>query len=439
MQSILYPWWIKVVRTITMDRTRGGWILREDTGWVATSDGRFEYQGDPNALAEPPPATPPFPGNPLPPAFTANNIHPGAIEALVNVRNIQLDGAQFPLPPAGGPNAVIWQAVTFDADVVFIEIADPLLVVKAGSSARRVPSRGITGWIEIDAPIYHTLSKSGEVVKRPSPASAADVFGLLAVHGPARAPIDCTVAFGGTEVKPGLVVRASSVDVRCADDAVTPRLAAAVRGSPLLPRNGAWSLARRGASDPAPSALDPSFPVPVVRPRAPAAGSQLWHLADPIDILKLDDAANPSVRYGLVQSLGTQKVFFERPRVNNAAAPVTLPQPPKLADMGALLNAAGAFPGLADAFDFKTLKALAASEGNLEFLGNVPDRRRGEKSLARQSGRDPGADRVPRRARARRPSAGNTANDGDNHGRSGSERRAALVAFPVAGMLRGSI
>jgi hypothetical protein len=367
MQSILYPWWIKVVRTITMDRTRGGWILREDTGWVATSDGRFGYQGDPNALAEPPPATPPFPGNPLPPAFTADNIHPGAIEALVNVRNIQLVGAQFPLPPAGGPDAVIWQAVTFDADVMFVEVADPLLVVKGGSSARRVPSRGIIGWIEIDGPIYHTLSKSGEVVKRPRPASAADVFGLLAVQGPARAPIDCIVAFGGTEVKPGLVVRASSVDVRCADDAVTPRLAAAVRGSPLLPRNGAWSLARRAATDPAPSALDPSFPVPIVRPRAPATGSQLWHLADPVDILKLDDAANPSVRYGLVQSLGTQKVFFERPRVNNAAAPVTLPQPPKLADMGALLNAAGVFPGLVDSFDFKTLKALSASEGNLGF------------------------------------------------------------------------
>jgi len=169
MQSILYPWWIKVVRTITMDRTRGGWVLREDTGWVAASDGRFGYQGDPNALAEPPPATPPFPGNPLPAAFTADNIHPGAIEALVNVRNIQLVGAQFPLPPAGGPNAVIWQAVTFDADVGFVKIDNPLLVVKGGSSARRVPSRGITGWIEIDAPIYHTLSKSGEVVRRPRP------------------------------------------------------------------------------------------------------------------------------------------------------------------------------------------------------------------------------------------------------------------------------
>ena len=367
MQSVLYPWWIKVVRTITLDRQRGGWVLREDSGWVATTDGRFEYQGDPDALADPVPATPPFPKNPLPPAFSPQDVHPGAIAALVNVRNIQLVGGQFQVPPAGGPNAVTWQAVTFDADVDFVDSDDPLLVVRGGSSARRVPSRGISGWIEIDAPIYHTLSKGDEVVARARPANAADVFGLLGVYGPARAPIDCSVAFGGTEAKPGLVVRASSVDVRCADDAVTPRLAAAVRGSPLLPRNGAWSVARRAATDPAPSALDPSFPVPVVRPTAPTAGSQLWHLADPVDILNLDDSANPSARYGLVQSLGAQKVFFERPRVNNDPLPLTLPQPPKLADMGALLNAAGVFPGLADSFDFQTLKALAASEGNLGF------------------------------------------------------------------------
>ena len=364
MQSILYPWWIKVVRAITMDRTRGGWILREDSGWVAAGDGRFDYQDDPHAV-----------GGTLPAAFPPGNRHPGAIAGVVNVRNIRLAGPQFPLPPAGGPNAVTWQAVTFDADVAFLappEAADPLLVVKGGSSAQRVPSRGITGWIEIDAPIYQTLSKSGDVVKRPRPANAADVLGLLSVSGPARAPIDCSVAFGGTEAKPGLVVRASSVDVGCADDKVTPRLVAAVRGSPLLPRNGAWSLARRASADPAPSALDPSFPVPVVKPNKLTKGFQLWHLADPVDILNLDDAANPSARYGLVQSLGTQKVFFERPRVNNDPDPLTLPQPPKLADMGALLNAAGVFPGLADSFDFQTLKALSTSEGNLGFSETFP-------------------------------------------------------------------
>ena len=109
------------------------------------------------------------------------------------------------------------------------------------------------------------------------------------VRGPARAPLDCSVSLGGTDAKPGLVVRASSVDVRCADDPSVPRLVAAVLGSPALPRDGAWSLSRIGAADPAPTALAPTFPVPVVRPRAPTPGSDRWHLADQADILKLDD------------------------------------------------------------------------------------------------------------------------------------------------------
>jgi hypothetical protein len=362
MQSVMHPWWIRVVRTITMDRTRGGWILREDSGWVAASDGRFGYAGDLRALLADFQA----------PAFATPNIHAGAIEALVNVRNIRLDGAQFPLPPAGGVNAVIWQAVQFDADVAFMDSPNPRLVVEGGSSARRVPSRGITGWIQIGGPTYDTRTKEGSVIKRVASAKATDVFGLLAVCGPARAPLDCSVSLGGTDAKPGLVVRASSVDVRCADDPFMPRLVAGVLGSPVLPRDGAWSLSRIGAADPAPAALAPAFPVPVVRPTAPTPGSDRWHLADQADILKLDDAANPATRYGLVQTLGAQKVYFERPRVNNDADPITLPNPPKLADMGALLGAAGIFPGLSDAFDFKNLKALSASGGDLGFTETFP-------------------------------------------------------------------
>jgi hypothetical protein len=362
MQSVMHPWWIRVVRTITMDRTRGGWILREDSGWVAASDGRFAYAGDLNAVL------PAF----QVPAFTKPNVHAGAVEALVNVRNIRLDGAQFPLSPAGGTNAVTWQAVHFDADVMFDDSPNPRLVVEGGSSARRVPSRGITGWIQIDGPKYDTKTKDGSTISRVASASATDVFGLLAVRGPARAPLDCSLSLGGTDAKPGLVVRTSSVDVRCADDPFVPRLVAGVLGSPVLPRDGAWSLSRIGAADPAPAALAPTFPVPVVRPTAPTPGSDRWHLADQADILKLDDAANPSTRYGLVQTLGAQKVYFERPRVDNNADPITLPKPPKLADMGALLGAAGIFPGLSDAFDFQNLKALSASGGDLGFTETFP-------------------------------------------------------------------
>jgi len=360
MQSVLHPWWIKVVRTITMDRQRGGWILREDSGWVASSDGRFAYAGDPNALL------PQFQQA----AFGAADRHPGAIEALVNVRNIQLDGAQFTLPPAGGANAVVWQAVTFYADVVFVASDNPRLVVLGGSAAGRCASRGITGWIQIDGPKYDTKAKDGSIVHRIASASATDVFGLLAVKGPARAPIGCGLSFGGSDAKPALAVRATSVDVSCADDAVVPRLVAAVRGSPTLPRDGAWSLSRIRIGEPAPTALDPSFAVPVVRPTSPTPGFDRWHMADPGDIRALE--ANPATRYAMVQSLGTQKVYFERPRVDNAADPIHLPNPPKLADMGALLNASGVFPGLADAFDFKTLKALSANAGDIAFTETFP-------------------------------------------------------------------
>lgn len=360
MQSVLHPWWIKVVRTITMDRQRGGWILREDSGWVAASDGRFAYAGDPNALL------PQF----QQPAFAPVDIHPGAVEALVDVRNIRLDGAQFPLPPAAGPNAVVWQAVTFDADVTFVASGNPRLAVSGGSVARRCASRGITGWIQIDGPKYDTKAKDGTIVHRIASASATDVFGLLAVKGPARAPIGCGLSFGGSDAKPALAVRATSVDVSCADDPVVPRLVAAVRGSPALPRDGAWSLSRIRTGEPAPSALDPSFAVPIVRPTSPTPGFDRWHMADPGDIRSLE--TNPATRYAMVQSLGTQKVYFERPRVDNAADPIHLPNPPKLADMGALLNASGIFPGLADAFDFKTLDALSANGGDIAFTETFP-------------------------------------------------------------------
>ena len=45
VQSIIYPWAIKVVRTITIDRQGSGSVLRYDSGWQQASDGLFEYPG----------------------------------------------------------------------------------------------------------------------------------------------------------------------------------------------------------------------------------------------------------------------------------------------------------------------------------------------------------------------------------------------------------
>lgn len=360
MQATLFPYSARVVRTITIERKTGGWVLREDSGWVPTSDGEFLFKGDPKAVGPPPPR--------VPAAFEPINVHKGAVKSVVNIRNIRMDGGQRDVPAKGEPGTITWQPVRFDADILFDTVADPRLALGAGANAQRVPSRGLTGWIQIDGPTYKSRADDGAEVDRARPANGAEVADLLALVGPARGPISCELLLGGTETEPGLRVQASSIDVSCAlGPASTPLLVVAVRGSPALPRDGAWSLARLGASETEPHALDPSFPVPVVRPNLGQAGSNRWHLSDPVDILKLDDADAPSMGYGLVQSLGTQKVFFARPRVGNEAKPLTVPKPPQLADVGSLLNAAGIFPSFGEAFDFKALNALAVTKGDLGF------------------------------------------------------------------------
>jgi len=350
MQSALDPVHARCVRTITIDRHPGGWILREDSGWQPTSDGRFEFKGNAGAPA----------------AFQLPSVHKGTVEAVVNIRNIRLDGAQFSLPSAGG--AVTWQPVLYDADIVFANVPDPRLAVTAGSIERRVPSRNLRGWIQISGPRYDTVSKSGKTISRVRPATGRQISDLLMMHGPVIASFDAQLALGGTLDEPGLQFRASRMDVSCAGPSGAPHLVVGVRGSPALPRDGAWSLARMTASDTAPRALDPSFPVPIVRPN----GNPRWHLADPTDILELADAANPATRYGIVHSMGTQKVFFERPRVGNDVKPITLPRPPKLADVGALLHAAGIFPGLGEAFDVSSFDGFEVTGGQIGFTKTFP-------------------------------------------------------------------
>ena len=43
VRSIMYPWAIKVVRTITLFRANTAYVYRFDSGWRAESDGRFDF------------------------------------------------------------------------------------------------------------------------------------------------------------------------------------------------------------------------------------------------------------------------------------------------------------------------------------------------------------------------------------------------------------
>jgi hypothetical protein len=98
---------------------------------------------------------------------------------------------------------------------------------------------------------------------------------------------------------------------------------AALRGAPVLPSLGSWSVARRQAfPNSPPVALEPNSPVPLIQN---SADTSKWHIADPSDIEVLD---NPRNEYGLIQATGTQKLYFARPQIVAGTPDVNLPVPP---------------------------------------------------------------------------------------------------------------
>jgi hypothetical protein len=314
IRSLIYPWAIRVVRTITIERTNLGGMIRHDSGWQAVSDGDFQF--------------------PNPAAFILN---PGAVQAVVRVRNIQDNGAVF--PTSGAPQ---WRPVVFDCDVLL----NPQIAVISGAAlANSVASRGVTGYL------------LETVTKPPFIPSANDVATLLASNT-AGGPVSCTVTIAGS----GAQLRASGVDVTAFMSGPQAVIAGALRGSPVLPPDGAWSIGKRATfSTTPPLPLDANFPVPLVQN---ASQPSLWHYADPSDVINLA-LGTPANEYGLLQSTGTQKLFFAQPRITQNVQNIQPQVPPHMADVGALLNATGIFPDLKAALQMTTpFQGLDTSDPN---------------------------------------------------------------------------
>lgn len=318
VQSLLFPYCVKVVRTVTIQRQNPGWVLRSDSGWRAASDGTFAF-----------PAKRGFDGY----------VHPGALTGVYDVRNIGESG------PIETVSSVDYQPVLFDADIG----VNPSLKLRSGGSGGRVPSRHLVGYVQLtygDAP------------------ALADLKALFDKVGPFTPAISCTVEAGAFPSAPGTVLRCSAFEISVVErstSASVPALAAALRGAPTIPRAGGWSLGRRGFRDTAPAALPGDFPVPLVQP---AGSEDFWHVADVADVLALD---KPSTYYSLLHSTGTHKVLFESPRIPTSPAAVPagtpaglqFPKPPpplpggtanqgspNLGDLAAILNSTGLFPNL---------------------------------------------------------------------------------------------
>ncbi|HEY2468820.1 MAG TPA: hypothetical protein VGI45_13405 [Terracidiphilus sp.] len=342
-ETILYPYCVRLVRTVTIQRKLAGWVDRKDSGWQAATPGEFAF------------LTPEFIGH----------VHKGAVLGVYNVRNIRdLDGPSnvitaTPHPPLPFTDPFQFRKVLFDAE---IGIDNRVSVVAGGTVGNildasgkpimLVPSRDLVGYVQL-SPVFDPADP-GNLGYLPG---LAQISSLMSQSGSLTPDLPCVMEVASLGAQPGVGLRCTTVEVNLAlNGANAPAVAAAVRGAPQLPRDGAWSVGKRASTEPAPHPLPPNASIPLVQN---ATDTSAWHFADITDVLQL---GSPDSIYSFLQSTGTQKVLFEQPNVPQAgittgggqAPGLQLPAAPSFGDMGALLNATGLFPDIANALSLVT-------------------------------------------------------------------------------------
>jgi hypothetical protein len=346
VRSLVYPWGIRVVRTITMFRVSSAYVFRFDTGWQAESDGIYDFRYWPYDNSFVPIEQP----NPY-------EFHPGIVKGVFRVRNIRetndvpnfqtvwnkqngepyvndngiLRTVDASTPANERSPAVNLQPVYFDADV---QIDD----VTAGAANGRVPSKGMLGYVQ--------LAPRGEPLP---PHLFAQLLGSQ--FGALGGPVDCVINIAQS----GQPMRISRVDVNASANAASqPIFVSAARGSVVLPKDGAWSVVQHNYGTGEVSPLDAQATVPLIRrgrlnsatQTTDAVPGDLLRLANPVDLVQ---APGPNTRnYGLLQSTRTQKALFRLPSFQNGLDQL-LGAAPDFADAYRIINSAGIFPNVQDA------------------------------------------------------------------------------------------
>ncbi|RYZ62776.1 MAG: hypothetical protein EOO14_01255 [Chitinophagaceae bacterium] len=304
--SVIYPWGIAVTRTISFYKRNNAILYREDSGWIAKSDGLFDFSNKENNVAI---------DNPY-------EIHPGHIHGLYNIRNIKEISSEVDDLGTGPVTGTI--AVSFDADVDIEHIS-------SAKTNGLVPGWGFKGYLQLspqDKPI--------------APEKLKTLFDRK--QNTIGGNVDCIMQLAGGKQ----VMLVKRVDMSMNSNGV---LVAAARGSVQLPPDGSWSVVQinKQTNEVSPIANKLSTPVykkGIRRRNSPAfiidAPDKNSHITSP-DAL-FDNNASP--QYGYVQNTGTQKLIFPNPFYDKNIANQLLSDATKLADSFTLMNSKGIFPNI---------------------------------------------------------------------------------------------
>jgi hypothetical protein len=351
VRSLIYPWGIRVVRTITILRGSSGIVHRIDSGWQAETPGIYDFSF----------SVYPSPGV-FTPLLTIPNpyeFHPGVVKGLFNVRNIEetKDVAPFEetwvkangemyvdengakqivdgsTPIDERSPGVILQPLYFDADI-------QIDGVTSGANNGRVPSTKMLGYVQ--------LAPRGEPI---SPVLFAELLSRQIT--PIGGKVDCEMVIAGS----GQGMRVSRVDVnnanRLGDNA--PIFVSAARGAVVLPKDGSWSVVEHKQSTGEVVPLAPQKTVPLIRRGALTnalaqttdanAATDQFRLANPVELVRAPIAN--TLNYGLLQSTGTQKALFRLPAFRQGVNDL-LSATPDFADAYRIVNTKGIFPNVQD-------------------------------------------------------------------------------------------
>ncbi len=383
VKSILYPWAIKVVRTITLWRVASGYVYRYDSGWRAESDGKFDFR---YYVYVPDPADP---AKLIPSERFANyEIHRGVISRLTNIKDIRetdlitrpkgkmaikpgekyvdKNGKELTnTTPSNIDFEFELQPVYFDADV---EIENPVsgYVTKNINDieVQVAPGKRILGFVQV-APrgIPITVQTFRDLIL----TQAGSIGGAFNVV--------INIANSGQQMR----LHRFDVSNSFAANGSDPIFVAAARGSVILPKDGSWSMVKHengtGQVSPVPS----DYAVSLIRigkivPAGddvtvnPAPAQELVRIADPTELLRAPIAQ--TTNYGFLLSTDTQKALFLTPAFRQNVKQLLTKTPPLFVDAFRIANSKAIFPNIGNAVtDFG--QAISLYQNANEFVQNA--------------------------------------------------------------------
>lgn len=325
--SKIYPWGTTVTRSVTIERRSGGGVIRKDSGWQATQAGIFDFRvtGIPNNPYEFRPGL--FKG-----CFDLKNIRP-ASNSIITF-NDPANGNQIELAP-----------IYFDANVQL-----------NGQTSGIIFSKGILGFIQLapkpDTTVHPWL---------PRLLSTQALQKLITDQGAIGGPIDTMLNVANS----GFMFRATRFEVDVTNNAGILNFVGVIRGQPILPHNGSWSVVKIAApgntADPqeASSAeVSRGTPLFIENSWLVPTGSQM-NVSGPAGPYRFVDATDLFVSqsrydYGFMQNTGSQAFLFRRPVIVVGTNEISSSLKPAFADPFAMLTSKGVFPPIANAVEFPT-------------------------------------------------------------------------------------